>query len=456
LSIAPAGEQRSKAALLAEAEIGLAERWTAIGGLRVDHVRETIGTVLSPRAALRFKPRPDQTLRAAWGRAFRSPSVIESDLFVPVIPVAILDWEEIDRILIEQGLIDPAVFPDGFLALMVRGVCETTPDNCGVPAGVTPNYTATTAALGGGSELDEEVTDSIELGYAARLGPYEVSAAVYRTRSRGGIDFPQLARYGVGADGEPGTADDVVLPADPERDGIEELPSVDACPFGLDTGIIPPFGELCAEGPVPFNQAMSILLDGQIPAAFGYRNSASTANHGVELGLGWHGRRGVSARIAYSWQHEPQSDGVAMSDRIDGVIAETASGEDLDGDGAVADTTEFVNIPAEHRLSLVAGIDRKRWHASAGFDFVDETFWQDVLTPDFWGWVDGYTLVGLRGGYRWPGVGAELTAQVTNLLDEPIQQHIFGDIIDRRASVGLAWRWGGDDAVTPAGPVAVD
>ena len=306
-----------------------------------------------------------------------------------------------------------------------------------MPLGETPDYIATTAARGS-SDLHEEVTSSIELGYAAQLGRFDLSATIYANHGSDVIDFPRVANYGYGADGIPGSADDVILPADPDGDGIAEAPPVDVCPY-LEA--ISPFNTLCLAGPVPYNQALSILLDGRIPALFQYANGASTRNRGFELGGGWRGGSGLSTSLTYSYQDVPTSDGVAMDQRIDVVRAETEAGVDLDGDGLVADTSAFVNIPARHRISGTLEFVRPRFSVAATTDYVAQTFWQDVLTPDFWGYVPSYTLVGLRGSYLWPKKHLKLGAQVTNLLDEPIQQHIYGDIIGRRAGVSLTYGW---------------
>lgn len=434
LSIAPYGKHRTKAGLFADADLNIVPKLAVVAGARVDHFRETVGTIFSPRLALRWRLRPKQTARLAWGKAYRSPSVIETDLLVPSIPVAILDWHEIDATL------DPATFPEGFFELMARGVCETRPDNCGAPPGEVPTYVAVTSARGL-RELDAETTTSVELGWSGSFRSFEASATVYRTWSKGGIDFPVQAYYGMGPDRLPGTDDDVVLPSDPDQDGIEEAPPVDLCPYGIDQ--FAQFAPLCndpdrPDPKVPYNLVLSVLLDGQIPALFSYRNTGTVRNDGLELGLAWTGPRGLGATFNYSWQSDPVSAGIRMSDRI-----ETARQEHADG--MTPDTTDFVNIPARHRLSLAAQVNRPRWFAAASWEYVSQTFWQDVLTSGFWGFVPHYNLVGLRGGWRWPAPGLELTAQVTNLLNRPIQQHIYGDVLERRVTVGLSYAWSGPE-----------
>jgi outer membrane receptor protein involved in Fe transport len=444
LSIAPDGTHRTKLGVYADADIDIVPTFGVVAGARVDYFKETVGTVVSPRLALRWKPRPDQTVRVAWGKGYRSPTVIETDLDVPTIPVALLDWHAIDQELIDEGVIDPKQFPDGLFELMALGVCGTRPDNCGAPPGEAPTYIAVTAAKGS-RDLDAETTTSIELGWAGRFRGFEASATIYRTWTKGGIDFPVQAYYGMGPDRLPGTADDVVLPSDPNHDGIEEAPPVDLCPYGIDALV--QFAALCddpsrPDPKVPYNLALSVLLDGRIPALFGYENTGTVQNDGVELGLSWAGRQGLSAALNYSWQSDPLSAGVRMSDRI-GIARREHDA------GITPDTSEFVNIPARHRVSASVGMNRPRWFASASWDYISGTFWQDVLTSDYWGFVSGYNLVGVRGGWRWPRQGLELTGQLTNLLNEPIQQHIYGDVLERRATVGLSYTWSGPNHPGP-------
>ena len=94
-------------------------------------------------------------------------------------------------------------------------------------------------------------------------------------------------------------------------------------------------------------------------------------------------------------------------------------------------------------MSFSVQVERPRWFSSITFDYLDDTFWQDVMTPDFRGWIPSYKLLGVRGGVRWPTQGLEVTGQITNLMGRKIQQHIFGDLIDRRASLALTYRWDG-------------
>ena len=176
--------------------------------------------------------------------------------------------------------------------------------------------------------------------------------------------------------------------------------------------------------------------------ALQWDNAAEVENQGFELSLNWNATRATSFWVNYSWQDEPIADGVGMRQRIDDVRAERKAKEDLDGDGVIGDTSSWVNIPAEHRLSIGGGIDDGIWFGSLTVDYVDETFWQDVLDDRFWGWVPSYSLVSVKTGRRWPAKRLQLTGQITNLLDDQIQQHILGDIIGLRAAVTLTYAWG--------------
>lgn len=428
LSIAPAGDLREMGGGFAEVDARLAARLFLTAGARLDYFRHSIGAVTSPRVALRFEVAHDQNLRIAAGQAYRAPSLIETDLDVPRIPVAVLDWETIDA--------DNVGFP--FFAPLADIVCNSEPHHCGVPPGESPDYIAVTAARGS-RELSEETTRSLELGYAARIGKFDLSATIYRTHSTDGIDFSRAQNYGVGPDGQPGTKDDVVFPTDPDGDGVEEAPAVDVCPY-LDA--IPPFRTICPLRPVPYNQALAILLDGQVPSLFQFTNDSDVRNKGVELGSSWQATPYLSAYLNYSWQSDPISDGKSMTQRVDNLVAEHDSSEDLDHDGVVANTNSFVNIPAKNRVSLGMNLDRGRWFVSGSYDYVSQAFWQDVLTSDFWGYTKSYNLVGVSGGIRFPSLHLEVRGQITNLLDEKIQQHIFGDIIRRRFTVSVGTAWG--------------
>jgi len=71
---------------------------------------------------------------------------------------------------------------------------------------------------------------------------------------------------------------------------------------------------------------------------------------------------------------------------------------------------------------------------------VDSAFWQDVLTP-YKGLTASYTLV--DGAFGVYSTDRLMTATVrgTNLLNKPVQQHAFGDVIRRAVTGEIRFRF---------------
>ena len=64
-----------------------------------------------------------------------------------------------------------------------------------------------------------------------------------------------------------------------------------------------------------------------------------------------------------------------------------------------------------------------------------DAFWSDVLTSAYHGHTDGYATVNGSVGVKWQDGAVTTTVKVTNLFNQTIQQHIFGDLL-RRTVVG--------------------
>ena len=71
---------------------------------------------------------------------------------------------------------------------------------------------------------------------------------------------------------------------------------------------------------------------------------------------------------------------------------------------------------------------------SLGLSHVSRAFWADVLGPDLWGYSKGYTRVDATAGLKWRAGRVTTLVKATNLLNEDIQQHVFGDILKRALS----------------------
>jgi outer membrane receptor protein involved in Fe transport len=64
--------------------------------------------------------------------------------------------------------------------------------------------------------------------------------------------------------------------------------------------------------------------------------------------------------------------------------------------------------------------------------YAGSAFWQDVLDDRFHGTTDDYTLVNGGFGVKWADRRLTTSVKVVNLLNQDVQQHVFGDILKRQ------------------------
>ncbi|MEM7247380.1 MAG: TonB-dependent receptor [Acidobacteriota bacterium] len=262
----------------------------------------------------------------------------------------------------------------------VNNYLETTIFNAvtiPTPAGAVP-FLFPSAAVGN-EDLDEESIDAFELAYTVEIGNRSTfTAAVYRNYTEDVIDF---------------FASEFYSPTDPP-------PRWSLPPAMGGTGLPDMF--------VP-----EFLM----PKTFTYRNVGKVRDQGIELGLNTQFNEFLSANFSYTYQDTPEV-----------TVDNSAGGFEL-------------GTPPEH--TFYAGLQWRtpRFKGSASVSYTDEALWTDVLDSRFHGTTDDYFLVDASFGYMFPGDHFELTLAATNLFDEEHQQHIFGDIIGRRATLGLKARW---------------
>jgi iron complex outermembrane receptor protein len=139
------------------------------------------------------------------------------------------------------------------------------------------------------------------------------------------------------------------------------------------------------------------------PAAFTYQNFGKTTQKGIELGVNTTINRHVGAFVNYSYQAEP-----------------TASFE-----------LSELNLPAQNKFNVGINFNRDRFLGDVNITYSDSAFWQDVLDDRYHGTTEGYTLVNGGFGVRWLDNRLTTSVKGTNLANQTIQQHVFGDIIKR-------------------------
>jgi len=71
----------------AQAEVPITSRLRAIGAARYDD-HENYDAQFSPKLGLLFSPVPEQTLRVTWNRAFKSPTILQTNFHIPDFVVA--------------------------------------------------------------------------------------------------------------------------------------------------------------------------------------------------------------------------------------------------------------------------------------------------------------------------------------------------------------------------------
>jgi iron complex outermembrane receptor protein len=232
----------------------------------------------------------------------------------------------------------------------------------------------------GNPNLEEERLDAAEVGYVGNFGGTTVSASVYRNEQIDFADFFTAAYY----------------------DGQNPVPGWPFPPFLLD----PPF---------PFAETF--------PAVFTYRNVGKAIDKGLEFSVNIRPATEWSAFLNYSYQDKPEVSGIDQVTLPNGTVRDA------------------LNTPPEHRFNAGFGYDGDRLFANGNVNWVDEAFWTDVLDERFWGPTDSYTQVNLGFGVRLNGDQTTISVTAQNIFDEEVLQHIFGDIISRKVSGQLLFRF---------------
>jgi len=149
-----------------------------------------------------------------------------------------------------------------------------------------------------------------------------------------------------------------------------------------------------------------------LPSRYTYLNLGTVKDKGVELGVDSAVTPYLNLFVNYSYQWMPE-----IEDFPAGV------------------TINDVNWPAKNRFNVGANVNYRKWFGNVSVNYTDESYWQDVLDARFAGTTDAFTLLNAAIGYRWLNEKVVTSLKMTNIGNQEIQQHIFGDIL-RRQVVG--------------------
>ena len=149
-----------------------------------------------------------------------------------------------------------------------------------------------------------------------------------------------------------------------------------------------------------------------LPSRFTYLNLGTIKDKGVELGVDVAVNAYLNVFTNYSYQAKPVA-------------------EDLPPGTTIND----VNWPPKNRVNAGFDFSYRRVLGNMTVNYTDEAYWQDVLDARYAGTTEAYTLVNAGFGVRWAGTRIVTSIKATNLTNEEVMQHVFGDVL-RRQVVG--------------------
>jgi outer membrane receptor protein involved in Fe transport len=160
---------------------------------------------------------------------------------------------------------------------------------------------------------------------------------------------------------------------------------------------------------------------GQIPAPFGpillpwkvatYLNLGPIRNRGFEASIEHRATREWLLSGNYSWQDTPE-------------VLDEASGQ-------LRYPTSEVGLAAKNRFNVGVSYNGARLLGNLNVNYSDEAFWNDVLNAPYHGYTDSYTMVNASVGVKLADGKATLSLRGTNILNQKILQHIYGDLTRR-------------------------
>ena len=370
ISIAPAGNDRLELGAHVQDEIFF-ERFRLVLGGRIDKFGNLAKPVFSPRLSFMMNAGTNQTVTFSYNRAFRSPSMINNFLDMSVVQP--IDLSELETFRPFLSFLLPTDLAPAAAQTALQQLEHQLDQTVGQPFPLVVRAAGSDVSIGDKPRtgIREESLTAYEVRYTGTVGRgTTVGAAVYFNRQDDGISLVELA------------------------------PTAD--PY---TAANPPPGWLLPPQTLP----LMALFGASLPrTALTYANLGPTRQVGTEFWVDQRISRSAFAWVNYSWQGEP---------------------EILEADIPYPSTE--LSLPPAHRLNVGVSLDGPRFLGNVSVSGASAAFWSDVLTPEYHGYSDGYTMVNGSAGIKWDGGAVTALVKVTNLFNESIQQHIFGDILRR-------------------------
>jgi len=145
---------------------------------------------------------------------------------------------------------------------------------------------------------------------------------------------------------------------------------------------------------------------------FTYLNLGKIKDKGIELGVDGVVNRYLNVFTNYSYQWMPE-------------ISDFPAGTGIND----------INWPAKNRFNAGFNFNYTRFLGNLSVNYTDSAYWQDVLDVRYAGITDAYTLLNAGFGVRWMHDRLTTSIKGTNLANQEVMQHVFGDVL-RRQVVG--------------------
>jgi outer membrane receptor protein involved in Fe transport len=379
ITLAPQGRNRNEIGAYFQEEF-FVDKFRLAAGVRVDKFGNIDHAVFSPRVSIMFKPTPTQSIRASYNRAFRSPSMINNYLDQDIFSPTPVDLRPLTPFL--PPPLAAQVAEPFYLILNTFGSVLNT--------------SATTS-------LKEEHIDAFELAYTGTIAQRTtVGIALYRNDQDNNINFAYLTPSAENPNGLPGL--EFYSPQNPAQ-GVTALTGQHITLSPILMGIL---------GQVPPQLGGPIMLPWKVAT---YLNLGPLRNQGVELSIDHRVSSSLSLFANYSWQDTPKVLDAA-SDQIRYPLSE-------------------VTVAPQNRFNAGVNLNASRFLGNVNVNYADKAFWNDVLNEPYWGYTDAYTMVNATFGMKFADGKVTVSLRATNLFNEKIQQHIYGDILRRAVMAEL-------------------
>ncbi|MEI6667041.1 MAG: TonB-dependent receptor [Acidobacteriota bacterium] len=146
-----------------------------------------------------------------------------------------------------------------------------------------------------------------------------------------------------------------------------------------------------------------------LPARYSYVNKGKLTQTGVEMGIDAALTKGVNMFANYSMQPDPSPSGPNF-------------------------TINDVNLAPHNRFNAGINFSQNRFMGDLSMNYQDKAYWKDILAPLYVGWTKSFTSVNGSFGINWAGGKIRTTVKASNIFNQLMQQHVFGDIIKRQVT----------------------